>query len=315
MGLEIDSAKSGVKPDLDQYLKHKTVRRSGFLKYKNLLDDSRGTSEKRKKIIEETDWSQVSSNVEKLPYYAYMLREHTPKLRPVPAADHELFAFAVDPNWKAALDPNILVAVDSLLKDYTACLSRIRACKAPIKSRRREGDILRILYARGQEERYDADELYAAFSRLEPERVSGIWQELRAQSWHLMSREDRLVFLAELLPEYEEWYELLSDFRAGGYRVLGDLICDIDAENSATERKRLHRESDSAAFTAMMDAYEYKLYAQSYREAVSMVCRELLDKIVNPRLAVRYIVALGKRNLLWDLVPEQIEKEALRVKL
>jgi len=314
VGLEIDSAKSGVKPNLDQYLKYKTIRRSGFLKYKNLLDDRRGSAEKRRKIIEETDWSQVSSNVEKLPYYANMLREHTPKLKPVPAADSELFAFAVDPNWKANLDSNILAAVDSLLKEYTACLSRIRACKAPIKSRKREGDILRILYARGQEERYDADELYAALSQLEPERVSRIWQELRERSWHLLDQEDRLLFLTELLPEYEEWYELLSDFRAGGYRVLGDLICDIDAENSAAERKRPHRENDSAAFAFMMDAYENKLYAQSYREAVSAACRKLLDKIMNPRLAVRYIVALGKRNLLWDLVPEQIEKEALRVK-
>lgn len=314
VGLEIDSAKSGVKPNLDQYLQHKTIRRSSFLKYKKLLDDRRGAAEKRKKIIEETDWGQVSSNVEKLPYYAYMLREHTPKLKSVPAADYELFAFAVNPDWKTELDSNILAAVDSLLKEYTACLSRIRACKAPIKTRKREGDILRILYARGQEERYDADELYAAFSKLEPERVNSIWQELRERSWHLLDQEDRLLFLAELLPEYEVWYELLSDFRAGGYRILGDLICDIDAENSATERKRLHRESNSAAFASMMDAYENKLYAQSYREAVSTACRKLLDGIVNPRLAVRYIVALGKRNLLWDLVPEQIEKEALRVR-
>ena len=34
-GLEIDSAKSGIRPDLDEYLTHKTVKRSDFLKYKN----------------------------------------------------------------------------------------------------------------------------------------------------------------------------------------------------------------------------------------------------------------------------------------
>ena len=33
-GLEIDSAKSGIRPDLDEYLTHKTVKRSDFLKYK-----------------------------------------------------------------------------------------------------------------------------------------------------------------------------------------------------------------------------------------------------------------------------------------
>ena len=31
-GLEIDSAKSGIRPDLDEYLTHKTVKRSDFLK-------------------------------------------------------------------------------------------------------------------------------------------------------------------------------------------------------------------------------------------------------------------------------------------
>ena len=35
-GLEIDSAKSGIRPDLDEYLTHKTVKRSAFLKYKKI---------------------------------------------------------------------------------------------------------------------------------------------------------------------------------------------------------------------------------------------------------------------------------------
>ena len=42
-------------------------------------------------------------------------------------------------------------------------------------------------------------------------------------------------------------------------------------------------------------------------------CRELLTAIVKPALAVRYVVALGKRNLLWDLLPEYIEKNVLEV--
>lgn len=310
VGLEIYAAKSGVRPDLDEYLKRKTVRRSGFLKYRTLLED--GSAEQRRQIIESTDWSAVSSNVEKLPYYAYMLRENTPRLKPKPAEDSELFSFAVDPDWKNELDPKLLATVGSLLRDYAACLSRIRACKAPIRSRRRENDIRRVLYSRGQEDKFDVDELYAAFSALEPQRVTDLRRELTERNWHLMCREDRLDFLTELLPEYEEWFDLLTDFRAGGYRVLGDLICDVDDENTATERKRLHRETDSPAFTAMMDGYENKPYSQSYRETVAEVCRKLLTKIVKSRLAVRYVVALGRRNLLWDLLPEQIEKEARR---
>ena len=62
----------------------------------------------------------------------------------------------------------------------------------------------------------------------------------------------------------------------------------------------------------MMDGYANKPYSQSYREAVAEVCRKLLTNIVKPKLAVRYVVTLGKQNLLWDLLPEQIEKEARR---
>ena len=39
-GLEIDSAKSGIRPDLDEYLTHKAVKRSAFLKYKTLVEDA-----------------------------------------------------------------------------------------------------------------------------------------------------------------------------------------------------------------------------------------------------------------------------------
>ena len=35
--------------------------------------------------------------------------------------------------------------------------------------------------------------------------------------------------------------------------------------------------------------------------------------IVRPTLAVRYVVALGRRDLLWDLLPEYIEKNVLEV--
>ena len=121
------------------------------------------------------------------------------------------------------------------------------------------------------------------------------------------------AFLREWLPEFEELYDLLADFRFGGYRILGDIICDMEDENSGKERKQLFRETDSAAFTAMMQAFTNKPASRSYRDVVTDKCRELLAEIVRPALAVRYAVALGRRNLLWDLLPEYIEKNVLEV--
>ena len=41
-------------------------------------------------------------------------------------------------------------------------------------------------------------------------------------------------------------------------------------------------------------------------------CRELLCRLVKPKLALRYVVAAKKRNLLWDMLPEQIFRSRTR---
>lgn len=81
-GLEIDSAKSGVKPELSDYLNRALVSRSPFLKYKNIISDKEGREwyepkqkDKLDKFFESVNWERISSNVEKLPWFARMLKE------------------------------------------------------------------------------------------------------------------------------------------------------------------------------------------------------------------------------------------------
>ena len=321
-GLEIDSAKSGIRPDLDEYLTHKTVKRSDFLKYKTLVEEMETRrawyepthAAKVKAFFKKVDWSKVDSNVERLPYLAQQLKKNTPRIKANPAKDEDLFFFARQPDWKEQLNSDKLAAVDALLRDHHACLSRIRACHVPVKEKKRKSDVERILYARGQEDAYDPDELYALFGSLPPERVSALRQAIREQAWHLMDEDARERFLREWLPEFEDVYDLLTDFRFGGYRILGDIVCDMADENTGREKKQLFRESDSKAFTAMMRAFADKSASRSYRDAVTTKCRELLTAIVRPTLAVRYVVALGRRDQLWDLLPEYIEKNVLEVR-
>ena len=321
-GLEIDSAKSGIRPDLDEYLTHKAVKRSDFLKYKTLVEEMETRrawyepthAAKVKAFFKKMDWDEVDSNVERLPYLAQQLKKNTPRIKAKPAKDEELFSFARQPDWKAQLNSDKLAAVDALLRDYDACLSRIRACHIPVKEKKRKSDVERILYARGQEDASDPDELYALFGSLPPEKVSALRHAMREQAWHLMDEDTRERFLREWLPEFEDIYDLLTDFRFGGYRILGDIVCDMEDENTGREKKQLFRESDSKAFTAMMRAFADKSASRSYRDAVTAKCRELLTAIVRPTLAVRYVVALGRRDLLWDLLPEYIEKNVLEVR-
>ena len=323
-GLEIDSAKSGIRPDLDEYLTHKTVKRSDFLKYKTLVEEMETRrawyepthATKVKAFFKKVDWNKVDSNVERLPYLAQQLKKNTLRIKAKPAKDEELFSFARQPDWKEQLNSDKLAAVDALLQDYDACLSRIRACRVPLKEKKRKSDVERILYARGQEDAYDPDELYALFGSLPLERTSALRHAIREQAWHLMDEDARERFLREWLPEpeFEDVYDLLTDFRFGGYRILGDIVCDMEDENTGREKKRLFRESDSKAFTAMMRAFAGKSASRSYRDAVTATCLELLTAIVRPTLAVRYVVALGRRDLLWDLLPEYIEKNVLEVR-
>ena len=64
----------------------------------------------------------------------------------------------------------------------------------------------------------------------------------------------------------------------------------------------------------MMQAYLNKSQAQSYRQAVASVCRALMDKIIKPKKAAPYVVALGKRDLLWELLPDAVYSHVLGVK-
>lgn len=318
-GLEIDSAKSGVKPDLSEYLSRRRQPRSRFLKYKVLLDEDADRAwyeptsmQQREDYFSRTDWSAVTSNVERLPYLAERLKEHTPRLKPKPASDADLFTFAEQPDWKQSLDPKILSAISELVRTYDTVLSRIRYCRSQSRSAPKRNDIDRILYARGQEDLYDPDTLYAAFSELHPGRISILRQQLTERAWHLLDPEERIAFLYETLPEMEPFFPLLADFRFGGFRVLGDLICDLDDEYRDAANKALLRETDPPLFAELMQAYLDQPFSGDYKESVTEACRKQLLQLVRPRLAVRYLVALGRRELLWALVPEQVEREVKR---
>lgn len=310
-----------MRPHLEEFLNRRPVKRTPFLQYKYLAERASTRrawyepthAAKLKAFFDKVDWSQVDSNVERLPYLAHQLKKHTPKLKAIPAQDGELFTFAAQPDWQNSLDKGILDAVAALLKDYEACLSRIRACRVLVQSKGRKNDVERILFSRGQEENWDADELYAQLGELPPERVSEVLDALRRKGWQFLDADARERFLLEWLPEFEDLFDLLTDFRSGGYRVLWGILLDIGQENSAQDRKRLNRDGDSPAFSAMMEAYQKKTASQSYRDAVSAKCRELLDRIVKPVTAVRYVVALGKRGLLWELLPDAVLPNVLEV--
>ena len=319
-GLEIDAAKTGIRPDLSDYL-DKKIPRTPFLKYKTMIEESEERrkwyedSQKQKltKFFQATDWEQVDSPVERLPLLAHRLEKGTKRARSRKPKDSQLFTFAQEKGWKEQLDVDTLKKVEALLSDYEACLRRIRSCRTPAKEYKRKSDIERILYHRGQEDIIDTDELYALFQTVDPGHLAALRIAIREEKWHYMKESQREAFLLRWLPggDFEEWYDLLTDFRHYGFRVLPNVVADIDDANAGADRKQLHQVGDSETFAAMMQSYIEHPRAKYYRGAVAKECREQMKRITSLNLAVRYIVALGKRELLWDLVPELIEKHVL----
>ena len=159
---------------------------------------------------------------------------------------------------------------------------------------------------------YTSAELYGAFSQMDPEQISRMLEAIRASKWHFMSMEDRLSFLSENLPEelFQSYGELLSNFRCGGYRILGDLLCDIQAENTSEGRQVLFRPDDSPLMMQMLQTYQKKLSTECYREAVSKGCRKYLDKVMKSEIALQCAAALNKRNFIWEVLLDQVAKYA-----
>ena len=314
-GLEIDSAKSGVKPDLSPYLGKPRKQKNLFLTYKYRME---GKAEKRKgawapakqarDFLRSTDWEQVDANLERLPYLAWQLEEHTPKLREPSQPDEVLFSFAQDPQWKEKLPQASRKLVEEMILEYQRCLGRIRVSMAPVREQSHRTDVERILYARGQEELVTAEELYAAFSALEPEQVTALLEQIREQEWHFLPPGEREDFLREHLPTdlVDEYGGLLCDFRAGGYRILGDLLLDVERENRLETSRQLHRAGDSEQMEEMLESYENKTAQESYREAAARGCRQYLERHIQPKLAVQCAAALGKRGFLWDVLLDAV---------
>ncbi len=320
-GLEIDSAKSGVKPDLSEYLGAKDVKRSRFLQYKDIMDAAEAQrrwyeptpKERLDAYYKKTDWEKVDSNLEKLPYLAHQLEQHTPKAKARRNRPSDLYTFAV-PGWEQALDEKILAQISSLAQDYKHSLQRIRASRRPIKERARQSDISKILFSRGQEDTYDTDTLYALFSALTQEQVAQLHHAIREKSWHLMPENKREAFLTQYLTEeFADYYDLLTDFRCGGYRILGDLICDCMDAYQLEEQKKLHSDQDSPAMTAMLDAYLH--CSTDYKTMVARECRRFLEAIVRPSEAVKYAVAIKDKDFLWDILYDKILDHVKKVEV
>ncbi len=326
-GLEIDSAKSGVKPDLSEYLEVRKAKKSLFLQYKSIIGDNserkwyQPTTAKRvKEFIDKTDWDNVSSNLEKLPYYAYMLDKETLKHKANPATDEELFTFAQSPNWQDSLDQHVLGRTKTIISAYNETMKRNRFIRHIPKERKRQTDIKRILFARGQENLYSVDELYSAFDHITPYGIRQARLKLSETAWHLTPQSDRMAATYEIIIgmiDYD-YRELLCDFRHSGYRILGDIICDLDDMYRAKEiADHVKHQDDGKDLKALLSRTKG---SGDYRKTVVSNCINLMTSHIKGAEkfdlseVLKCAVALGERQFALEVMPMTVLENCRREK-
>ena len=315
-GLEIDAAKNGVKPDISQYLNDESVGRSLFLDYKDLIEGKRGgrrKGRKLKKFYDDILWERVTSNTERLPYLTEQMRKHTVKIKPKPAPDRDLFVFARDHDWKEQIPSEAMEYMRGMIVDYETALKRIRLERMNLNYMTRKKDIGRILFSRAQTD-VSIESLYALFVDYGAEDFRNARAAIRERQWHLMrDRFQREVFLYELFRHTSliDASPILTDFRCGGYRIFGDIICDYDDffRNRGVRQERMRREDDSADLRALLDGNDL-LYRSNYKEEVRHRCRERIRDRMDANLALRCAIALGKRKFALDVLDREVYENA-----
>ena len=147
-----------------------------------------------------------------------MLDKETLKHKANPATDAELFTFAQSPNWQDTLDQHVLERTKAVIAAYHDAMNRNRFIRHIPKERKRQTDIERILFARGQENLYSVDELYSAFDNISPYGIRQSRMKLSETNRHLTPPSDRLVATYDIISgmiDYD-YRELFCDFRYSG---------------------------------------------------------------------------------------------------
>lgn len=225
-----------------------------------------------------------------------------------------ILSFAKKRGWTQKLDPKDLELMRTVIADYDAALHRIRVSRIKTKQMKRYGDIQKILFMRGQDRSYTPDELYGAFQDATADQIHTIREEMKKQKWQLMSDTEREAFLVEYLPyNRQEYLDIFADFRNFGFRILVDVVCDLDDIYSDEERKKnaVRTDTDSELVNDIMKHY-LRGGIKDYRDLAASRARLYLNGRIDADAALKCAIALKKRDFSMDVLLDRIEANAVK---
>ena len=202
--------------------------------------------------------------------------------------------------------------MESVAADYEEALRRVRYLHHAPENMKRKNDVERILFSRGQENDYTVDELYAAFDYASADKIRRSRLLLSEKQWHLTPSDERKIVLAEILSSMSgyEYAELFCDFRNGGYRVLGDIICDMDDLHRSRQIQKniFAQKTDSKDLKFMLRGIEkYRDYKEEIAKRCVMVLQPPTAKTsFDFEEAFKCCIAMGNRKFALAALPATV---------
>ena len=237
-----------------------------------------------------------------------------------PANDEALFTFAQSPDWQNTIDLHTFERTKAIIAAYNEALNRLRYIRHIPKERKRQTDIERILFARGQENQYSIDELYHAFDNIPSFEIRRSRIKLSETAWHLTPPLERMVATYEIITGAIDitYRELFCDFRCGGYRILGDIICDLDdMYRTSGISDNLIRKNDSDELQMLLTGIDH--YGD-YKQILIRNCMYLFvphtkeDENLDLNEVLKCVIALGERQFALEVMPSVVLENCRRNK-
>ena len=207
----------------------------------------------------------------------------------------------------------------SIIADYEEAIRRVEAFRHPKPS---EGwDIRRILFSRNQESEVSVESLYHLFDRYTPYAIETAYSRLQDYDWQFTPPKDRVLALYEIFqpnsPPFDA-QELLCDFRCGGYRILGDILEDLNGQyRSAVKQK--HKGTYKTDTPQMREMMRGLLDEPDYRAKLIQNCVHILHPVFRQvetnsipfEDALKCAELLGKRQFILEVLPSTALELAL----
>ena len=168
------------------------------------------------------------------------------------------------------------------------------------------------VFARGQENDYTVDELYSCLADVSPLHIHQARYRLTQLNWHLTPPEEREKTVYEILQHggFFNYLDLFCDFRCGGYRILGDIICDLDdMYRRQYIGKNMIKNDDSDDLKRMLiGAERSRDYKSSIiQSTISIIhSNERYSDPLDYDEAAKCAIALGKRQFALEVLPSSV---------